>query len=101
MSLVNGSRRAVRKAKNGIAWPNWSDAPAASEKPLPCCQLDGLVQQQGFAYARLPLHQHHTPKSSLSTPQQVTDYLLLRLASAHNLLAERSHWRPVLPTCSR
>jgi len=33
--LPNGSCRAARNGENGTAAPNWSPAPAASEKPRP------------------------------------------------------------------
>jgi hypothetical protein len=63
-------------------------------KPLPRRHIGGVAEQPGFAYARFPLHQHHSASPSLSAPQQVTDYFLLPLTSAHSLIADRSHrWR--------
>jgi hypothetical protein len=70
-------------------------------KPLPRGFLGGLAQQQRLAHARLPLHQHHPAKPSLSTPQQVTEYLLLRLPSGYDLLAGRLHRRPDFPQAFR
>ena len=59
-------------------------------KPLPRCHVGGLAQQQGLSYPLLSLHQHHTADPLLCAPQQVTDYLPLRLTSAHNLIASIS-----------
>ena len=70
-------------------------------KTLPRCHADGLAQQQGLAYPRLSLHQHHTASPLLSSPQQVTDYPLLGLTSAHSLIAGISRPRRSFPACSR
>ena len=68
---------------------------------MPRGLLGGLAQQQRLAHAWLPLHQHHPAKPSLSTPQQVTEYLLLRLPFGYDLLAGRLHRRPDFPQAFR
>ncbi len=70
-------------------------------KTLPRGLAGGAAEQQGLADARLPLHQHHTAQPPLSAPQQVTNYLLLRVTSAHHLIAGRSHRRRCHPARSR
>ena len=53
-SWPGGSRRAARKAKNGIVRPSWSAAPAASEKPPPAVRAQQVTDGPPFRVTPVP-----------------------------------------------
>ena len=71
-------------------------------KPLSGGLLGGLAKRQRLANTWLPLHQHYPAGPSPGTPQQVMEYLPLRVASGFYLLAGRLlWWRSLAPSFRR
>ena len=65
------------------------------------CLLGGVAEQPGLADARLTVHEDHAARPPLSAPQQVTDDLLLGVASEQDLPAGRSLPRRYPAACIR
>ena len=77
--------RAQREERDRLA--QLVRCPRGQGKALLRGLVGGVAEQQGLADARLPVHQHHAASPPLGASQQVTDQLLFRLTSAHNLCA--------------
>ena len=82
---------AQREERDGP--PELIRGPRRQRKPVLCRLVDAVAEQQGFAAARIPLHQHHAARAALGAPQQITDDPSFRLTSAHGLVGDRPYRR--------